>query len=391
MSLSIDRKNNYCLRGLRGLRVEAALAVVITFIVDWSGSMNDDNKAAQVLAIIAYLLGVLPPGSSAFVYMYNHGCWLERSFTAEELTAEAIAALIASMRSKRPIGATSTLLALQTVLGQPHLAAPGAEDASLVLLFTDGIDAPLARIRKKVLEDLPFTGPHCGFRHRLGVVGVGARAGGLTTHSVDLAPATDLSNKDQWAQFVGPLFALYHRLLSMLVVKLTRADGQVISVSCVVDGTAEDTAVCDMLDGPAPVVSVTVGAGAAAAKVTIERVDALAPEDAAAAAAAAAIRRVTAAEADIEHALALIGALPSPARERAAFELVFKLRDISAAAELASEAALRALNTAEAAAELAARRVAVAAAALEGEMSCPPEPFRVSAAVVEESYSRLRK
>jgi hypothetical protein len=138
-------------------------------------------------------------------------------------------------------------------------------------------------------------------------------------------------------------------------------------------------------------VSVTVGAGAAAATVAIERVDALAPEDAAAAAAAAAIRRVTAAEADIEHALALIGALPSPARERAAFELVFKLRDISAAAELASEAALRALNTAEAVAELAARRVAVAAAALEGEWSCPPKPFRVSATEVEESYSRLRQ
>ena len=34
----------------------------------------------------------LPPGSSAFVYMYNHGCWLERAFTTEELTAEAIAA-----------------------------------------------------------------------------------------------------------------------------------------------------------------------------------------------------------------------------------------------------------------------------------------------------------
>lgn len=386
MSLFIDRKNNYC---LRGLRAEAAQAVAMTLIVDWSGSMNDNNKAAQVLAIIAYLLGVLPPGSSAFVYMYNHGCWLERSFTAEELTAEAIAALIASMRSKRPIGDTNTLLALQTVLGQPHLAAPGAEDASLVLLFTDGIDAPLARIRNQLRANPQFAGPYCGFGHRLGVVGVGARAGGLTTHSVDLAPATDLTNMDQWAQFVGPFLALYHRLLSLRVAKLTRADGQDISVSCVFDSTVGDTAACDMLDGPAPVVSASVGAGAAAAKVTIERVDALAPEDEAAAAAAAAIRRATAAEADIEGALVLIGALPSPARERAAFDLVFKLGDIGAAAELASEAALRALNTAEAAAELAARRAAVAAAAVEGSMSGPSTLFRVSAAVVEESYESL--
>jgi len=391
MSLFIDRKNNYCLRAARATLApaSAAHAVELTLIVDWSGSMNDNHKAAQVLAIIAYLLGALPPGSSAFVYMYNHGCWLERAFTAEELTAEAIAALIASMRSKRPIGDTNTLLALQTVLRQPHLAAPGAEDASLVLLFTDGIDAPLARSRRWLLANPLFAGPHCGFRHRLGVVGVGARAGGLTTHSVDLAPATDLTNMDQWAQFVGPFLALYHRLLSLRVAKLTRADGQVVSVSCVVDGTAEDTAVCDMLDGPAPVVSVSVGAGAAAAKVAVERVDALAPEDEAAAAAAAAIRRATAAGADIEGALALIGALPSPARELAAFDLVFKLGDIGAAAELASEAALRALNTAEAVAELAARRAAVAAAAVEGSMSGPPMLFRVSAAVVEESYGRL--
>lgn len=401
MRLIVDGRNHYCLRWLRRLlrlRAKAAPAVVFTVILDWSGSMNEDYKAVQALAIIAYLLGVLPPGSSAFVYMYNHSCWLERSFTAEELTADGIADLIASMRSKRPIGDTNTLLALKTVLGQPHLAAPGAEDTSVVVLFTDGADGEsLARTRAK-LEAIPsFVGPHCGFRHRLGVVGVGARAGGLTPHSVDLAPATDLSNMDQWAQFVGPLFALYHRLLSMLVVKLTRADGQVISVSCVVDGTvdgavdgtAEDTAVCDMLDGPAPVVSVTVGAGAAAATVAIECVDALAPEDEAAAAAAAAIRRVTSAEADIERALALIGALPSPARERAAFELVFKLGGISAAAELASEAVLGALNTAEAAAELAARRAAVAAAAVEGSRSGPSTSFGVSAEEVVESYERL--